>query len=76
MKRVTKNNLLKLVDMMKEYQETKNQKLKIIINDFIDNVINKDKKYYSKLKSYNFNNEILKYLMQIMGRNCDPTIKK
>ena len=49
--------------MMKEYQETKNQKLKNIINDFIKNVINKDKKYYSKLKSYNFNNEILKYLM-------------
>lgn len=63
MKRVTKNNLLKLVDMMKEYQETKNQKLKNIINDFIDNLINKDKRYYSKLKSYNFNNEILKYLM-------------
>lgn len=63
MKKVTKNNLLKLVDMMKDYQETKNKKIKIMINDFIDNVINKDKKYYSKLKSYNFNNEILKYLI-------------
>ena len=63
MKRVTKNNLLKLVDMMKEYKETKNQKLKNIINNFINNVINKDKKYYTKLKSYNFNNEILKYLL-------------
>lgn len=63
MKQVTKNNLLKLVDMMKDYQETKNKKIKVMINDFIDNVINKDKKYYSKLKSYNFNNEILKYLI-------------
>ena len=63
MKRVTKNNLLKLVDMMKQYQETKNEKLKIIINDFINNVINKDKRYYSKLKNYNFDNEILKFLM-------------
>lgn len=63
MKRVTKNNLLKLVDMMKQYQETKNEKLKIVINDFINNVINKDKRYYSKLKNYNFDNEILKYLM-------------
>lgn len=63
MKKVTKNNLLKLVDMMKDYQETKNKKIKVMINDFIDNVINKDKKYYSKLKSYNFNNEILKYLI-------------
>ena len=58
MKRVTKNNLLKLVDMMKEYQETKNEDLKII-----KNVINKDKHYFKKLKSYNFKNEILEYLM-------------
>ena len=63
MKRVTKNNLLKLVDMMKEYQETENEKLKITINDFIENVINKDKKYYSKLKSFNFDNEIIKHLI-------------
>lgn len=63
MKRVTRNNLLKLVDMMKEYQETKNEDLKIIINDFIENVINKDKYYFKKLKSYNFKNEILEYLM-------------
>lgn len=63
MKKVTKNNLLKLVDIMKEYQKTKNEDLKITINDFIDNAINKDKRYYSKLKSYNFENEILKYLM-------------
>lgn len=63
MKRVTKNNLLKLVDMMKEYNETKDKKLLSEVNDFIDNVINKDKRYYSKLKNYNFDNEILKYLM-------------
>lgn len=63
MKRVTRNNLLKLVDMMKEYQETKNEDLKIIINDFIENVINKDKYYFKKLKSYNFKNGILEYLM-------------
>lgn len=63
MKKVTKNNLLKLVNMMKEYQETENEELKITINDFINNVINKDKNYYSKLKSYDFNNETLQYLM-------------
>ena len=63
MKRVTRNNLVKLVKMMEQCQKTENQKLKNMINDFINNVINKDKKYYSKLKSYNFNNEILKYLM-------------
>lgn len=63
MKQVTKNNLLKLVDMMKEYKETKNENLKNIVNDFIENVINKDKHYFKKLKSYNFKNEILEYLM-------------
>lgn len=63
MKKVTKNNLLKLVDMMVKYQETKSENLKITINDFIENVINKDKHYYKKLKSYNFKNEILEYLL-------------
>lgn len=63
MKRVTKNNLLKLVDMMKEYQETQNEDLRITVNDFIENVINKDKSYFKKLHSYNFSNDILEYLM-------------
>ena len=63
MKRVTRNNLIKLVSMMKEYQETENADLKIIINEFIENAINKDKHYFNKLKSYNFENEILRYLM-------------
>jgi len=63
MKRVTKNNLLRLVKMMKEYQKTENEYLKIIINDFINNVINTDKHYYKKLKSYNFKNETLQYLI-------------
>ncbi len=63
MKQITRNNLIKLVEMMKEYQKTENQKLKNMINDFINNVINKDRKYYSKLKNYNFDNETLKYLM-------------
>ena len=65
MKRVTKNNLLKLVDMMKIYIEEDGQDKELLkqINDFIENVINKDKSYYSKLKSYNFENEILEYLM-------------
>lgn len=63
MKRVTRNNLIKLVDMMKEYQETESENLKIIINDFIENAINKDKHYFKKLGSYNFENEILRYLI-------------
>ena len=46
-----------------KYKETKNENLKNIVNDFIENVINKDKHYFKKLKSYNFKNEILEYLM-------------
>ena len=65
MKRVTRNNLLKLIDMMKEYEEQKEKNKQLLqqINDYIDNVINKDKRYYSKLSKYNFTNEQLKYLL-------------
>ena len=63
MKRVTRNNLLKFVEMRKEYEKSNDIKLLDIIYDFIENVINKDKRYYSKLSSYNFDNETLKYLM-------------
>ena len=65
MKRVTKNNLLKLVQMKKKYIEDDGQDKELLkqINDFIDNVINKDKSYYSKLKRYDFDNETLEYLM-------------
>ena len=63
MKRVTRNNLLKLVDKMKQYEDKKDTVLLSEINYFIDNVINKDKSYYKKLQSYNFDNETLKYLM-------------
>ena len=65
MKRVTRNNLLKLIDMMKDYeeQEKKDKQLLQRINEFIDNGINKDKKYYSKLNKYNFTSEQLKYLL-------------
>lgn len=65
MKRVTRNNLLKLIDMMREYQEQKEKDKQLLqqINEFIDEVINKDKSYYSKLNNYNFTNEQLKYLL-------------
>ena len=63
MKRVTKNNLLKLVDKIKEYEISNNKELLNEINDFIDNVVNKDNGYFRKLSSYNFDNETLKYLI-------------
>ncbi len=63
MKRVTKNNLLKFVALVKEYNKTENKKILFKINKYVTNVINKDKRYYTKLKSYNFDDEILKYLL-------------
>lgn len=64
MKRVTRNNLLKLVDLEKKYLEDKsNKQILKIINEFINNVINKDKRYYSKLQSYNFDEETIRYLL-------------
>ena len=63
MKRVTKNNLIRLVELKKQYENNKDSEILKEINDFIDNVTNKDKSYYSKLSSYDFDNETLKYLM-------------
>ena len=65
MKRVTKNNLLILADMKKQYIECGKQNKVLLeeINNFIDNVINKDKSYFKKLQSYDFDNETLKYLI-------------
>lgn len=65
MRKVTKNNLLKLIEMKKTYeeQEKKDKKILFEINNFIENVINKDKKYFIKLKSYNFTEDQLKYLL-------------
>lgn len=63
MKRVTKNNLMKLVEMKKRYIEKPNPELLKEINEFIENGINKDSSYYSKLSSYGFDNETLDYLL-------------
>ena len=65
MKRVTRSNLLKLIDMMREYEEQREKDKQLLqrINDYIDNVINKDRNYYSKLSNYNLTNEQLKYLL-------------
>lgn len=57
MKRVTKKNMLKYLEMRQEYKRTGNPELLKKINNFIDNVINNDKHYYSKVKSYNFTSE-------------------
>lgn len=57
MKRVTKHNMLRHLEMRKEYKKTRDPELLKEINNFINNVINKDKDFYSKMKSYNFTRE-------------------
>lgn len=68
MKKVTKNNLLVLVEWKKEYLQKKekgieDKELLSKINDYIDNSINKDSSYYRKLLDYNFDSEILSFLI-------------
>lgn len=65
MKRVTKNNLLKFVEMVKTYQEQEEKDTNLLeqINQFIDEVMNKDKHYFKKLYSYNFTEEELQFLL-------------
>lgn len=65
MKKVTKNNLLKFVEMVKTYQEQEEKDTNLLeqINQFIDEVINKDKHYFKKLYSYNFTEEELQFLL-------------
>lgn len=60
MQRVTKQNMLRYLDMREEYEQTFDKELLKKINKFIDEIINEDKHYYSKLKSYNFSNDQLK----------------
>lgn len=62
MKRVTKNKLLKYIELKKEYMANKDAEVLVAINNFTE-VINKDNKYYSKLTSYEFESKQLEYLL-------------
>ena len=62
-KKVTKKDLLQLIEYKKIYIEKKDKKILKKINSYIENVINKDEKYYTKLTNYNFSEEQLKYLL-------------
>lgn len=57
MKKVTKQNMLRYFEMRKKYKKTHDKELLREINKFIEEVINKDKHYYSKLRSYNFSKD-------------------
>ena len=49
--------------MKKKYFENNDPILLKEINDFINNVITKDKHYYLKLYSYDFDNITIEYLI-------------
>ena len=72
--KVTKKNMQTFIALRKKYYELEDenktketdaemQEIFEIIEDFIVNVINKDKLYYSKLSEYGFSNEDLRYCM-------------
>lgn len=68
MKKVTKNNLLVLVEWKKEYLQKeekgiKDEELLSRINNYIDNSINKDSSYYRKLLDFDFDLETLDFLI-------------
>ena len=54
---------MKLIKMKKQYIETGNKELLNEINDYIDNVINRDKHYFSKIHKYKFSREELRFLI-------------
>lgn len=62
MKRITKNNILKLIDLKLQYKEQPEESLLQEINIFIDEVINKDKRFYSKIQKFNLSEEQLEIL--------------
>lgn len=63
MKKITKNNLIKFIQMKKDYLQNHDANLLKQINDFIDNVINKDKSYFGKISKMSFKSEDIKYLI-------------
>lgn len=74
LKEVTKENMQTFITLRKKYYELEDedktketdaemQEIFEVIEDFIVNVINKDKLYYSKLSEYGFSNKDLRYCM-------------
>lgn len=65
---VSKESMLQYLAWRREYTEKKeagvvDKELFNKIENFIVNVINKDKEYYTKLSSYSFSSEDLRYCM-------------
>ena len=49
--------------MKKEYLRTNDKELLSQINDYIENVINKDRRYFHHLSEYDFDDDTLSYLL-------------
>ena len=63
MKRLTKNNLLKLIELKKAYESGHDAAVLKMINSYISNVINRSNHYFTFLSSCNFTTEQLRYLL-------------
>ena len=62
--KVNYNNIKLFIELKKQYYNNYSNELKKEINRFIDDVINNDKKFYSKLSSYNLSNNELNYIFE------------
>lgn len=62
--KVNYNNIKLFIELKKQYYSNYNNELKKEINRFINEVINKDKRFYSKLSSYNLSNNELNYIFE------------
>lgn len=65
MKNLTKNNLLKFIEMKKRYEAGNGEDKTLLaeINNYIANCINKSDCYFSFLSKCDFSNEQLRYLI-------------
>ena len=59
-KTITDSSLASYLETCKKYQQNKDENTLKTINNFINNVINKDKKYYSKVSKFTFTHKLTK----------------
>ena len=59
-KTITDSSLASYLETCKKYQQNKDENTFTTINNFINNVINKDKKYYSKVSEFTFTHKLTK----------------
>lgn len=59
-KTITDSSLASYLETCKKYQQNKDENTLKNINNFINNVINKDKKYFSKVSKFTLTHKLTK----------------